>query len=41
MPEKSGFPSAVRGALAFTSGLPSAVLGTPAEGYFTVGVNLT
>jgi hypothetical protein len=35
MPEKSGLPSAVRGAGAFMSGLPSRVLGTPAVGYVT------
>src|SRR5262245_36819646 len=35
MPDKSGFPSAVRGVGAFMSGLPSRVLGTPAVGYVT------
>ena len=35
MPERSGFPWAVRGARALKSGLPTAVLGTPGVGYFT------
>src|SRR4051794_35598136 len=34
MPEKSGVPLGVRGAGALRFGLPSAVLGTPAVGYF-------
>src|SRR5215472_7891577 len=34
MPEKSGLPSAVRGAGADKLGFPSAALGTPAVGYF-------
>ena len=33
MPEKSGFPSAVRGAGAEKSGVPSAFFGTPFVGY--------
>src|SRR5262249_33665609 len=33
MPEKSGLPSAVRGAGAARLGLPSAPLGTPGNGY--------
>src|SRR3984893_13221235 len=33
IPERSGLPSAVRGAGAVKSGLPSGVLGTPAVGY--------
>src|ERR1044071_3733301 len=35
MPEKSGLPSAVRGAAAARFGLPSANRGTPAVGYFS------
>jgi hypothetical protein len=35
MPDKSGLPSAVRGAGALRFGRPAAVLGTPAVGYFT------
>src|SRR5947207_1177691 len=35
MPDRSGFPSAVRGAGALRSGLPSAARGTPAVGYFS------
>src|SRR5512140_3004004 len=34
-PEKSGLPSAIRGAAADMSTLPSAFRGTPAVGYFT------
>ena len=34
MPEKSGLPSGVRGVGADRLGFPSAVLGTPAVGYF-------
>src|SRR5678815_5022871 len=33
-PEKSGLPSAVRGAGALMFTLPAAVLGTPVDGYF-------
>src|SRR6516165_7953463 len=35
IPERSGLPSAVRGAGALRSGRPSDVLGTPAVGYFS------